>query len=158
MPKVPTDSLNDLLPAPSPSVADEVQNPLPTFLPKKKVSIDHLTPLKRPSSARARAVRADMVVQSVDFGSLSRNKSNHVAAKFERSAKVASPPPPRQALEASVTGSLLGQIKVRMDNKRRGRASRAGRQRKRRVKRRLRVASESQESYAMRQCSARSAR
>jgi hypothetical protein len=59
--KIPSDSLNDLLPAPSPSVADEEPNPLPTFLPKKKVSIDHLTPLKRPSSARARAVRADMI-------------------------------------------------------------------------------------------------
>ena len=109
----PADSLNSLLPPPSSSVADDESNPLPDFLPKKKVSVDHLTPLKRPSSARARAVRADMIVQSVDFGALSRKKSsneNIVTAKFERSAKVASLPP-SDVLEASVTGSLLGQIK-----------------------------------------------
>ena len=93
------------------------------FLPKKKVNTDHLTPLRRPSSARLRAVRADMIVQSVDFGALSRD-ADPGSAKHWRSAKVAASGiggnnsnrnPPAEALmplpEASVTGSLLGQIK-----------------------------------------------
>lgn len=43
-----------------------------------------ITPMRRPSSARARAVKADMCVQSFDFG----NNRNLDFAKYGRSVDV----------------------------------------------------------------------
>ncbi|GMH73184.1 hypothetical protein TrST_g7025 [Triparma strigata] len=105
--KMSSQQINDLLP-PSPN-KPEVLAEMPKFLPAKKVNLD-ITPMRRPSSARARAVKADMCVQSFDFN----NNRNLDFAKYGRSVDVREEKVVTgggvAGVEESITGSLVKQI------------------------------------------------
>ncbi|GMH74882.1 hypothetical protein TL16_g06583 [Triparma laevis f. inornata] len=104
--KMTGEQINEMLPL-SPNKPEEVAE-IPKFLPAKKVNLD-ITPMRRPSSARARAVKADMCVQSFDFG----NNRNLDFAKYGRSVDVRAGDKVGGGgggMEESITGSLVKQI------------------------------------------------